>query len=142
PGLRRKELRSMRVKHLRLGHSAPHVFLPGELTKNGEDAQLPLRPEFATRLQSWVDGKAPDDPIFTIPRYDELLKALKKDLAFAHIPYRDELGGVFDFHSLRKSLGTQLRFAGVDPSVSKQMCRDSAMRLTEIVYECARLCTL
>jgi integrase len=102
-GFRRKELRSMRVKHLQLDHHVPHVFLPGELTKNGEDTQFTLRPEFAARLRSWVDGKAPDEPIFTIPRYDELLKALKKDLAFAHIPYRDELGRVFDFHSLRKS---------------------------------------
>jgi hypothetical protein len=38
-----------------------------------------------------------------------------------------------------KSLGTQLRLAGVDPSVSKQMMRYSDIRLTMEVYNDDRL---
>ena len=41
---------------------------------------------------------------------------------------------MFDFHSLRKSLGTQLRVAKVDPAVSQQFMRHSDIRLTMEVY--------
>jgi integrase len=138
-GFRRKELRAMCVKHLRLDAEVPHVHLPGTLTKNAQDAKIPLKSEVAEQLRCWVAGKMPDDLVFRVPKHDELLKALKKDLAFAGIPYRDELGRVFDFHALRKSLGTQLRLAKVDPAVSQQFLRHSDIRLTMEVYNDDRL---
>jgi integrase len=138
-GFRKKELRLMCVKHLRLDADVPHVFLPGSLTKNGKDAMIPLRPELAGHLRQWVQGKGQEDSVFNVPKYDELLKALKKDLAFAGIPYRDELGRVFDFHSLRKSLGTQLRIAKVDPAASQQFMRHGDIRLTMQIYNDDRL---
>jgi hypothetical protein len=39
-------------------------------------------------------------------------------------------GRYADFHSLRKSLGTALRRAGVDVAVSRQFLRHSDVRLT------------
>ena len=86
-----------------------------------------------------MNGRGPDDPVFAIPLYDELLKALKKDLAYAGIPYRDELGRVFDFHSLRKCLGSYLRQAKVDPAVSKLYMRHGDIRLTMETYDDERL---
>lgn len=138
-GLRRGELRALRVKHLRLGDGVRAVHLPGEFTKNGKDADIPLTAELADALKAWVGGRGPDDPVFDIPRYDELLKALKKDLAFAGIPYRDELGRVFDFHSLRKCLGSYLRQAKVDPAVSRLYLRHGDIRLTMETYDDERL---
>ncbi len=136
-GLRRKELQSLRVKHLVLDGQSPHIFLPGEFTKNGEDAVISLTPQHVELLKGWVAGKQPNDRLFRVPRF-ELVKALKKDLAFAGIPYKDELNRPFDFHSLRKSLGTYLRSAKVDPAVSKQFMRHSDIRLTMEVYNDAR----
>lgn len=56
------------------------------------------------------------------------------DLAAAGIPYQDGQGRYFDFHSLRKCLGSFLRLAGVDPAVSMRMMRHSDIRLTMQVY--------
>lgn len=81
-----------------------------------------------------MTGSHSEDPVFRMPRYNELLKALKKDLAFANILFQDDLGRVFDFHSLRKSLGTHLRRAKVDPAVSQLYLRQSDIRLTMEVY--------
>jgi integrase len=109
-------------------------------TKNGEDATLPLPTHLADALCDWVAGRAAADPVFAIPSHGaELLKAFKKDLAHAGIPYRDDLGRYADFHSLRKSLGTALRQAGVDVAVSRRLMRHSDVRLTLQVYNDDRL---
>jgi integrase len=133
-GLRRKEIRALCVKHLLLTEDLPYILLPGCFTKNRKDAKIPLNPSFAEHLRDWINGSPADAPVFHIPRHDELLKAFKKDLAFAKIPYRDDLGRVCDFHSLRKSLGTQLRRAKVDPGISRIYMRHSDIRLTMEVY--------
>jgi integrase len=138
-GLRRKELRSLRVKHLRFDIEVPAIHLPGIYTKNRRDADIPLPSDFADELRSWVASRGRDDPVFDIPKYDELLRALKKDLAHAGIPYMDEHGRVFDFHSLRKCLGSYLRQAKVDPAVSKLYLRHSDIRLTMETYDDERL---
>jgi integrase len=133
-GFRRGELRAMRVKHLFLSGDHPHIALPGALTKNGQDAAIPLPPVLVEQLRDWTQGMDPADAVFRVPKYDELLKCLKKDLAFAGIPYRDDRGRVFDFHSLRKSLGTALRLAKVDPAVSQKYMRHGDIRLTLETY--------
>lgn len=133
-GLRRGELQQLCVKHLQLTDDTPHIDMPGTFTKNGKDAAIPIPTSLATLLQAWITDKRPDDKVFNMPKYDELLKALKKDLAFIGIPYRDGRGRVFDFHSLRKSLGTALRLAKIDPSVSRLFMRHGDIRLTMEVY--------
>jgi integrase len=138
-GFRRKELRALCVKHLVLDSDVPFIHLPGAFTKNRQDATIPIPLAFAGQLANWIASRSVDAPLFHIPRHDELLKALKKDLAFANIPYRDDLDRVCDFHSLRKSLGTQLRVAKVDPSVSQLFMRHSDIRLTMEVYNDSRL---
>ncbi|GAC1469256.1 MAG: hypothetical protein NVSMB9_12850 [Isosphaeraceae bacterium] len=138
-GLRRKELRSLRVKHLQITGDIPHIHLPGDYTKNGVDARIPIAQSLAGHLEALIQGRGAEDLVFHFPKYDELLKSLKKDLAFAGIPYLDDLGRVFDFHSLRKSLGTHLRRAKIDPSVSQIYMRHSDIRLTMEVYNDDRL---
>lgn len=133
-GFRRKELRALRVKHLTLEADVPHIHLPGALTKNGHDAKLPLASVFADHLRRWVAGRTADAPVFRVSRHHELLNSLKKNLTFAGIPYTDDLGRVFDFHSLRKSLGTHLRRSKVDSAVSQLYMRHSDIRLTMEIY--------
>ena len=77
-GLRKDELRSLRVHHLDLG-LAPCLILPGEFTKNGDDARLPIALHLAEQLRDSVKGKAPTDAVFALPAHDETLRALKKD---------------------------------------------------------------
>ncbi len=134
-GLRRGELHALRVGHLHLDATPPHVHLPGELTKNGKDAKLPLPAAFADKLRGWVQGRGADEKVFRVPKTTQAMVAvLKRDLAFAGIPYVDDQGRYFDFHSLRKCLGTQLRLAKVDPAVSQQFMRHADIRLTMEIY--------
>jgi integrase len=134
-GLRRSELRALQVKYLRLDDPVPTVHLPAAFTKNGKEATIPIPAVLAGELKAWVAGLGPDDAALGVPRYDELLKAFKKDLAHAGIPYRDDRGRVFDFHSLRKCLGSYLRHAKVDPAVSRVFMRHSDIRLTMQTYD-------
>lgn len=126
----------LRVRDCFLDEAAPSVRLTGDLTKNGQDAALPLAAEMAAALRDWIrdTGRGPDDVVFDVPGYHPLMAAWRKDLAHAGIPYRDDRGRVFDFHSLRKCLGTFLRLAGIDPAVSMKMLRHSDIRLTMQVY--------
>jgi hypothetical protein len=118
--------------------TAPGRYKEGKdkdaITSNGKDARIPLPPHLVALLPEWPQGCEPDAPVFLVPKYDELLKALKKDLAFAGIPDRDAHGRVFDFPALRKSLGTHLRLAKVDPAVSQLFMRHRDIRLTVETY--------
>src|SRR5262249_42771790 len=69
-GLRRKELRQLRVRHLHLdAQPLPYLDLPGQYTKNGEHARLLLVPNLARELKQWVEdmGKGEDDVVFVVP---------------------------------------------------------------------------
>lgn len=135
-GLRAGELASLKVSDLHLDDGVPFWELDGVNTKNGKDAQAPLRQDLVEQLKSWIEetGKQPTDKVFDIPKFTQLSKLLRKDLKKACIPYQDEKGRYFDFHALRKCTGTYLRKAGIDPSVSKQWMRHSDIRLTMETY--------
>jgi integrase len=135
-GFREGELSVLRVCDLHLEGTSPAARLAGEMTKNGKDATIPLTGERAAALRDWIGetGKGPTDPVFDVPGYSSVMRNWKKDLRAAGIPYRDDRGRVFDFHSLRKCLGTFLRLAGIDPAASMKMLRHSDIRLTMQVY--------
>jgi integrase len=133
-GLRRGELAELRVHHLVLDGSQPRIELPGEATKNDEDARLLLRSDLANQLAEWLraTGKTGTDPVFRVPA--ELVKILKRDLALAGIPYRDEQGRTLDVHALRHTTATFLSRAKVPPSVAQRIMRHSDIKLTLQVY--------
>jgi integrase len=133
-GLRRGELESLRVRHLHLDGPHPWVELAGELTKNREAAQVPLRADLAGELADWVraTGKGKTDRVFRVPT--ELVKILKRDLALAGIPYRDDQGRTVDVHSLRYTTATLLSRAKVPPRVVQKIMRHSDVKLTMQVY--------
>ncbi len=57
-------------------------------TKNKKKAVLPLRPDTATELHSFVAGKMPSVQIFNMPY--KTADMLKADLGAANIPYVDD----------------------------------------------------
>jgi integrase len=135
-GLRRKEIAALRVSHLRLdARPLPHLCLPGEETKNGEDAKLLLIPAFAEELRRWVEDtrRGPNDILF--PVWGKMVRVFRKDLKAAGVPYRDEQGRCADFHSLRMTADTVLGLAGVPPRVRQLFMRHKGIRLTLETYD-------
>lgn len=133
-GLRRGELAALQACHLLLDGPQARIVLPGEGTKNGEEARILLRSDLAAELADWLraTGKRGTDPVFRIPV--ELVKILKRDLAAAGIPYRDERGRTLDVHALRYTTATFLSRAKVSPRVAQRMMRHSDIKLTMQVY--------
>jgi integrase len=133
-GFRRGELRDMRVYHLSLEGPKPKVHLPKELTKNGKDANIPLRLDFAEELRSRIEESklTSADRVFTVP--SRIALVMRKDLELAGIAYRDDRGRVADFHSLRKCMATHLNKEGVPIVTAKELLRHGTVELTAGVY--------
>src|SRR3954470_10917748 len=56
---------------------------------------------------------------------------LRGDLARAGIPYRDDAGQFFDFHSLRCECATLADLSGASPRVVQRLMRHSKMEMTD-----------
>jgi integrase len=135
-GLRKNELTELRVKHLNLDRKPYAVVeLPGEFTKNGEDAKILLVPALAEELKAWIadDGRKPEDCLFDVPT--QIVPAMKRDLKRAGIAYKDDKDRYADFHSLRKTAGTMLGVAGVPVRVRQLFMRHGDIRLTMQTYD-------
>jgi integrase len=133
-GLRRGELAALRAHDLSLDIAQPVLKLPGEATKNGEEARILLRRDLADELIEWLEAtcRKGHDRVFQVPV--ELVKILKRDLTAAAIPFRDERGRTLDVHSLRYTTATFLSRAKVPPRVAQKILRHSDINLTMRVY--------
>src|SRR5262249_46351873 len=80
-------------------------------------------------LRAYVATIPAGEPVFPLTRFKGA-EMLRVDLAQAGIPYRDEGGLVFDFHSLRCQTATLLDAAGVSPRVAQRIMRHSKEELT------------
>ena len=133
-GLRRNELRSLTRAAFDL--DAKVVTVTATNTKNRKTATLPLRPEMAEELRTYLDRErraAPKATAFPcVPQATAMM--LRADLAAADIPYEDERGRVFDFHALRHLFITNLARGGVAPKVAQALARHSTPVLTLAVY--------
>lgn len=149
-GLRKGELGSLTVGQVRLDDS-PHVVLAAADEKARRGALIPLRADLADDLRNWLaerldearsearlagrtipDTLPADARLFTIPLH--LIRNLKKDLAAAGIPERDDRGFVVDLHSMRHTFATMLAKGGITPRVAQELMRHSDPRLTANVY--------
>ena len=100
------ELRDMVGGDLDLDAGWLHVR--ARVAKNSEEADIPLGDELVADLRAWraMCGRPGDDAkVYRIPR--NLCRVLKKDLAFAGIPYETK-DGYLDVHSLRHTQGHPL----------------------------------
>ncbi len=126
-GLRYGEIQSTTPESFALGDQ-PSVKVDAGYCKNGEEAVLPLPRDLADDLAPYLAGIAPEAPAF--PLSEKGAAMLRVDLERAGIPYRDEAGCVFDFHSLRCQLATLADQAGVSPRVVQRLMRHSTLELT------------
>jgi integrase len=150
-GLRKGELASLTVAHLRLDDAVPCLSLAAADEKNREGNDIPLRDDLAADLRDWLADKlhrlqeqarqagAPvparlpaATPLFDVP--DKLCKILNRDLRLAGIPKRDDRGRVLDVHALRHTFGTLLSKGGVLPRTAQAAMRHSKIDLTMNVY--------
>ena len=131
-GLRSVDIRRLRVKDF--DFSGRKINIKAGRTKNKDNATVYLKPATAAELQQYCRNKLPNAPIFyvtdkTAPmiRFDLANTAVKdaggKELVPA-IPYQDEHGEYFDFHSLRHQCASLL---GMNPDTPEAV-RQQAMR--------------
>ena len=67
-GLRSNELRSLTRASFDLDATRPTVTIDAAHAKNGKAATLPLRPETAAELRTFLGNKPPTAPVFRMPR--------------------------------------------------------------------------
>jgi integrase len=105
-GLRRAELAALRWGDLVLDAVTPFVNVRASTTKNGKAAAMRLHPELAMALREFKGcGVMDDEPVFKrTPR----IERFRRDLIKTGIAFRDSQGQRADFHSLRKTFGTNL----------------------------------
>jgi integrase len=128
-GLRFAEIKSLTDASFDLNADRPTVTVLAAYSKNGQTATLPLPADVAGDLKVYLSAHPPHAPAFPLPgRGADMLKV---DLAAAGLPYRDDAGRVFDFHSLRCQLATLADRAGVSPRTVQRMMRHSSLALTD-----------
>jgi integrase len=162
-GLRKGELASLTVAHLRLDDAVPCLTLDAADEKNREGNDIPLRDDLAADLRDWLADKLrrlqdkarrvgapiparlpPDTQLFDVPA--RLVKILDRDLVAAGIARRVKVGGkwvidkrddrgrTLDVHALRHTFGTLLSKGGVAPRTAQAAMRHSDIKLTMNVY--------
>ncbi len=133
-GLRYSELRSLQRLSFNFQATPPTVHIEANAAKNREEATLPLRKDVAEMLSKYMAGFKAADKAFPGMWADKGSEMVKKDLKAAGLPYKDESGKVFDFHSFRGQFATLLNQAGTPLVTAQQMMRHSSPELTANFY--------
>ena len=130
-GLRRKELRSLKVSSFDFDGNT--VTVVAGYSKRRREDTLPLRPETAEELKAFFAGKTPGAKAFG-GRYkqltDKTAPMIRADLADAGILYTDDAGRYRDFHALRHTCGSWLAAHSVHPKAAQAIMRHSDINLT------------
>lgn len=132
-GLRQVELLGLRGRMLVLHGPSPVLLLDGAVTKNRQDARIPLRPALAARLGALIHGRSPSEPVFRIPKAGASAM-LQSDLRAAGIAAVDHSRRVLDWHSFRYTTATELARSAVSPALLQRILRHSRVDLTLKVY--------
>lgn len=142
-GMRRFEIRGLRVCDLHLDAEEPHITLQPYQYKGGRTAYsaetIPLVcPAYVDRLRAHVKGKPPSAKVFkTMPK----TPAIDRDLRVAGIAKTDALGRDVVLHSLRHMLGTTLAVAGVDIRRIQKILRHRDIKTTQKYIDATQIHT-
>jgi integrase len=129
-GLRAGELRSLTPASFDLNDDLPTVKVLAAYSKHRRDDTLPLVHSTVYMLREYLQERELSQPLFKLPRREELASMLRVDLEAAGIPYRDASNRVVDFHALRHTFITNLAQGGVHPKTAQALARHSTITLT------------
>jgi site-specific recombinase XerD len=162
-GYRRQELASLTRSSFKLNTTPAKVTVTAAYSKRRRQDVIPLHPEVATRLKTWLATKndlAANQPVFDLRAPGGGLRRtalmMKLDLERArqtwidgakkdrkerkrreetdYLQYQDENGLYADFHANRHTFISNLAKSGVSPKVAQTMARHSDINLTMNVY--------
>ncbi len=122
-GFRSGELQALTVSSLR----GDRLFLSGEFTKNGDEADQLIPPALAAALAQHAAGRAPAEPLFH--RWGRGADMIMVDLKAAGIEY-STADGLADFHALRHTYCTDLIANGTDISTAQKLMRHRNVAMT------------
>ena len=129
-GLRHSELGALRWGDITLDGVCLHLRVRAAISKNHKTALIPLHKDVVKALRETQSSDL-TAPVFQhIPR----IERFRRDLKLARIEYRDTQGRYADFHSLRKTFGTNLQRNGEASRTAMTLMRHSDRRLTDIIY--------
>lgn len=134
-GLRKSELAKLTWANVLIAECG--IFLPGQYTKNGKDARLPIVPALAATLEAWKKelGANDTDRLFIgINSQYRAADGIREDLGNAGLPIVDMFGNKIVFHSLRGSFISFLANKDIPVKVTQQLARHSSPTLTMNVY--------
>ena len=130
-GFRASEIKALKVSDFDFKRQI--VTLSGTNTKNGLDAEIPLRISTAEKLRAFFSDKLPQGRAFKLPYLTNMARMFRKDLADAGIEIEADRGKV-EFHGTRYTFGTMLAAAGVHPKAAQKLMRHSDINLTMSLY--------
>ncbi len=135
-GLRSSELASLTPKNFKLDAAQPMVHCRAGYTRNGDEAELPLRQDMAATLRPWLESKLAGERVWPGKWASDRRGAetLRIDMTAANLEYEDDRGRVADFHVLRHTFISNLARAGVHPRNAQALARHSTIDLTMNVY--------
>ena len=125
-GLRANELRSLKVSSFDFEKCI--VTVQAAYSKHRRQDEVPLRPNTADALKTFLEGKMPSAKAFCVP--DKPVNMFRKDLEDAKIQYVDDSGRYADFHCLRHTTGSLLAASGVHPKIAQILMRHCDINLT------------
>ncbi|HQN36075.1 MAG TPA: site-specific integrase [Sedimentisphaerales bacterium] len=129
-GIRRGELMQLTVGDFDLVGLT--ITVPAKVAKSGKERVVPLSPNMAAKLRQRFASKLPTAKALNVP--DRTAEMIRVDLETAGLPYKDDRGHCFDFHSLRHECSTLLIESGVDPKVAQAILGHADIRLTLQLY--------
>ena len=129
-GLRRKEIASLTPRSFQLEENPPTVTVVAACSKHRRTDVLPLHKEFVPLLRDWLEGIAPDEPLFPKLAKRRTWLMVKKDLERVGISYVTH-EGIADFHAAgRHTHITELLRNGTSLPEAKELARHSDVKMT------------
>ncbi|MBN1610670.1 MAG: site-specific integrase [Polyangiaceae bacterium] len=129
-GLRLSEIASLTPESFDLTSNPPTVTVEAGYSKRRKRDVLVLRSDLAADLKPWLRRRPAGEPVFTGTWMQRGSRMVQRDLEAAGLPYEDEAGRFYDFHSLRHQFISNLAAAGVHPKVAQELARHSDINLT------------
>ncbi len=99
-------------------------------SKHRKEDRQPLRDDIAEVMRQYTAGRAAGFRLWPGSWHTAAAEMVRIDLEATGIPYRDEAGRYFDFHSIRGQFINSLTTGGIHPKVAQVLARHSTITLT------------